>query len=150
MHLILDVPPGWHLRRQGGASSLSPPGAPSLLTVRVSALYSRAAVDLPSLLRVDSPPLARWQHHQTVDATTVTGWPMEITTATMVDASGVRDTRLAAVYSIVHWVGCAVAVCSNAELYEEQRPLLLRLFASARPYLRTAAPTCIHELYDMS
>jgi hypothetical protein len=74
---------------------------------------------------------------------------MEIITASVHDMRGVIETRLAAIYTMIHWAACAVAVSTDPEVYEAERPVLLQLFASARPALRTFAPACIHELWDM-
>jgi len=99
--------------------------------------------DVPAECRVEYLSFEERQH-------TRSGWAMALTTLRVLDAKGVeRERRVAAVLSMLTYIGAIVARLPNEAALERDREQLLALFASARPHLWSKEPACVAELFSM-
>ncbi len=112
-------------------------------------LLPRGSVELASLVSHARPPLSRLEILQTMELATETGWRMQLVTAEVRGAEGTIETRLAALYEVVHWAGFALAIASDPASYDRHRQALVEMFTSATPDLHALEPACVKDLFRM-
>ena len=143
----LAPPPGWTVERRGQAATLVAP-VPGLV-VHAAPMVPRGTLDLPSVIGRDRPPLSRLEVLQTLELATDVGWRMQLITASVIDAAGPRETRLAAIYDVIHWNAVVLAIGSDAAVYDAHREAVVQMLVAARPHLSHAEPVCVKHLWEM-
>lgn len=113
-------------------------------------LVPRAAFDLNGAVGQERPPLSRVDVLQAVDMQSATGWHMRLITAAVRTPGAPDETRLAAVYDVIHWAGFAMAIASAPDVYERHRETVLGVLVGARPDLRAGREAvCVKDLWEL-
>ena len=144
----LSLPSDW--TRSVGPGGLHIYGAPEPgLSILVWPLQPRIGTDVRAFLGVNRPPISRLRVVQSMDLATESGWHIHLLTGLVDHALGV-ETRLGAVYEVLHWVGFVLAIGTDAAVYAAYRERLVTWLVAARPNLQGDEPLCVKDLFDLS
>jgi hypothetical protein len=151
VRLSFRLPSGWTERRQGDVVHLVQPGSFASPWIAASPIVAAAGFDVTAAIEQERPSDSSVRYLEYFEnLTTADGWPMKLASLEVVARDGAAvEQRLAAVYQILYFTAVAVARGPNAALFAQERPVVVEILGSARPYLWPASPVTIAELWSM-
>ncbi len=151
MRLELAFGPNWLREDHGPVRVYTAPGFAIVPDAffEVFPVVGRTLVSADAVLLHDVDPALEVRRAPAERAATATGWPMTLDLATLHAAGELREIRLLASYELLVLAGFVLVRVTNPRRFDEHRPQILQLLASARPDLADDTPAAISELWEM-